>query len=38
MVNAYSTYIVEQHVGATKNFTPLAKFHVKLTEAITPHG
>jgi len=38
MVNAYSTYVVEEHVGASKNFTPLAKFHVELADAMTPAG
>jgi len=38
LVDAYSTYVVEEHVGASKNFTPLAKFHVEMADAITPHG
>lgn len=38
LVNAYSTYVVEEHVGFSKNFGPLAKFQVELIEALSPHG
>jgi len=35
MVNAYSTYVVEEHVGMSKNFAPAAKFQVELADAFT---
>jgi len=38
MVDAYSTYIVEEHVGASKNFAPLAKFQVEMIDALSPAG
>ena len=36
LVNAYSTYVVEEHIGASKNFGPLARFQVDMIEALSP--
>ena len=36
VVDAYSQYQVEEHVGASKNFGPLMKFQVEWIDAMTP--
>lgn len=38
LVNAYSTYVVEEHIGASKNFGPLAKLQVEMIEEFSPAG
>jgi hypothetical protein len=38
IVDAYSTYIVEEHVGFSKNFGPLVKFQVEMIDALSPAG